>query len=62
MAKSVSVIGIDPGELGWLRRLLFLLRHPDPLIAEMARQALLYLEKNAHAQGEPAAAPRDHAG
>lgn len=47
MAKTVSVIGIDPGELAWVRRLLFLLRHPDPLISEMSRQALLYLERNA---------------
>jgi len=47
MAKTVSVIGINPGELAWVRTLLFLLRHPDPLIAEMVRQALLYLERNA---------------
>jgi hypothetical protein len=62
MAKSVSVIGIDPQELRWLRLFLFLLRHPDPLIAEMVRQALLYLAKNAHAQGKPLPAPLDHAG
>jgi hypothetical protein len=55
MAKTVSMIGIDPGELACMRRLLFLLRHPDPLIAEMARQTILYLEKNAgeHAQPGP---------
>jgi hypothetical protein len=62
MAKSVSVIGIDPGELCWLRLLLFLLRHPDPLIAEMVRQALLYLARNSHAQAEPTATPLDFAG
>ncbi len=62
MAKSVSVIGVDPGELCWLRLLLFLLRHPDPLIAEMARQALLYLAGNAHRQSAPTPAPLDSAG
>jgi hypothetical protein len=52
MAKTVSVIGVEPDELAWVRRVVFLLRHPDPLIAEMVRQALLYLEKNAHRSGE----------
>lgn len=62
MAKSVSVIGIDPGELRWVRMLLFLLRHPDPLMPEMARQALLYLANNGHAHTEPAAESIDQAG
>ncbi len=62
MAKTVSMIGVDPGELPWLRMLLFLLRHPDPLIAEMARQAMLYLAKNAHEQAQPVPVPIDHAG
>jgi hypothetical protein len=56
------VIGVDPGELPWLRRLLFLLRHPDPLTVEMARQALLYLEINARDQAQSCIAPIDHAG
>jgi hypothetical protein len=50
MAKTVSMIGIDPGELAWVRNLLLLLRHPDPLIPEMTRQALVYLESNAHGE------------
>jgi hypothetical protein len=62
MAKTVSMVGIDPGELPWLRVLLFLLRHPDPLTVEMARQALLYLQKNAHERPQPCAAPIDYAG
>jgi hypothetical protein len=62
MANSVSLIGIEPGELCWLRLLLFLLRHPDPLTGELARQALLYLAKNAHARAEPGAEPLNHAG
>jgi hypothetical protein len=53
MAKTVSVIGIDPGELCWIRTLLSLLRHPDSMVSEMARQAMVYLEKTAKEQGQP---------
>lgn len=62
MADTVSVIGIDPGELRWLRMLLFLLRHPDPLVPELAQRALLYLEKNAGERSQPAVEPIDHTG
>jgi hypothetical protein len=61
MAKTVSMIGIDPGELVWVRTLLFLLRHPDPLIAEMVKQALLYLERNGCRNDEAGATPNDQA-
>jgi hypothetical protein len=61
MAKSVSVIGIDPGELGWVRLLLFLLRHPDTLTSRMAQQALLYLAKSAPEHAEPGPEPRENA-
>lgn len=43
MAKTVPMIGISPQELPWIRMLVQLLRHPDPGVAELARQALLYL-------------------
>jgi hypothetical protein len=43
MRRTVSVIGIDNAELNWIRTLLRLLRHPDPSIPELARQALTYL-------------------
>jgi hypothetical protein len=62
MAKTVSVIGIDPVELPWVRTLLSLLRHPDPPIAEMARQSLLYIQRNAYSEAQPFAKPNDHAG
>jgi hypothetical protein len=62
MAKSVSMIGIDPGELRWLRMLLFLLRHPDPGMSELARQALLYLAENAHKSAENQTEPLDFTG
>ena len=43
MAKTVPIIGVETGELRWLRMLIALLRHPDPDVPELARQALLYL-------------------
>lgn len=39
----ISLIGVDREELRWLRTLVSLLRHPDPSVPELARQALLYL-------------------
>ena len=43
MTNNVSVVGIQPGELRWIRTLVVLLRHPDPSVPELARQALTYL-------------------
>ena len=51
MANTVPVIGIDPEELTWIRTLVWLLRHPDPVVPELARQALLYLEAAASGGG-----------
>ena len=50
MAKTVPLIGVEPSELRWLRLLVFLLRHPDPMVPELARQALLHVEDVAYAQ------------
>jgi hypothetical protein len=47
MAKTLSIIGIELAELRWIRMLIFLLRHPDPSIPELARQALVYLSEAA---------------
>jgi hypothetical protein len=47
MATTVPVIGIEPAELAWIRMLVVLLRHPDPVVPELTRQALLYLETTA---------------
>ena len=57
MSNTVPVIGIDPEELAWIRTLVWLLRHPDPVVPELARQALLYLEAAACArqQNDPGA-------
>lgn len=43
MSKDVAMIGIDTRELPWVRTLLALLRHPDPKVAELTRQALAYV-------------------
>jgi len=43
MAKTIPIIGVDAEELRWMRMLVSLLRHPDPDIPELARQALLYV-------------------
>jgi hypothetical protein len=40
---QLAVIGLDREELRWLRTLVWLLRHPDPSVPELARQAILYL-------------------
>jgi hypothetical protein len=62
MAKTVSVIGIEDKELRWIRSLILLLRHPDPSIPELARQALLYLTRSAADRSLPSARTVDHAG
>jgi len=41
---KVCVIGLDPWELPWVRLVIALLRHPDPVVGEVSREALRYLE------------------
>ena len=45
MAKTIPVIGVEPAELGWVRLLVFLLRHPDPVIPQLTCQALEHIEQ-----------------
>jgi hypothetical protein len=59
MPQTVYVIGTLPHELRWLRMLVTLLRHPDPNVAELTRQALLYLTRSAAAPEEPEAHAAD---
>ncbi|GEM_PF-1463333 len=47
MARSIPIIGLSPDEIPWVRKLVTLLRHPDPTVPELARQALLYLARAA---------------
>lgn len=54
------MIGLERSELEWVRLLVKLLRHPDPLAPELARQALAYVETVADAtaaSSRPAARP-----
>jgi hypothetical protein len=51
MANTVPVIGIEPAELAWIRMLVLLLRHPDPIVPELTREALRYLEAAASRSG-----------
>ena len=62
MATTVPVIGIDPAELGWIRLLVFLLRHPDPLVPELTCQALHHIEKVAANGGRSQPDTLDHVG
>jgi hypothetical protein len=62
MAKSVAMIGIDAGEVRWLRLMLLLLRHSDANVRELTRQALLYLAESAQKNAQPGIAPLDHVG
>lgn len=50
------MIGLTPDEIPWIRRLVALLRHPDPTIPELAREALLYLARTSQKTGAPAPA------
>lgn len=53
---TVGMIGFAPGEIQWLRLVIALLRHPDPVVGEVAREALRYLETVASRADESRAA------
>jgi hypothetical protein len=53
MEKPVHMIGLDAEELGPVRLLVALLRHPDPAVGELSRQALFYLQDLAATKGIP---------
>jgi len=44
-SRQCYMIGLQPQELDWVRLLVRLLRHNDPLPAELARQALRYVDQ-----------------
>jgi hypothetical protein len=62
MPKTVPIIGIEVAELRWIRMLVSLLRHPDPSMPELARQALLYLTDAAGRKISPPPESLDNAG
>ena len=59
---QLTMIGVLPRELEWLRLLIALLRHPDPGVPELARQALLYLTEAAGRHDTVPGDTLDHAG
>jgi hypothetical protein len=54
-AQKVVMIGLRPEEDEWVRLVVGLLRNPDPVVGELTRQALIYLE-DAAVKRDPAAA------
>jgi len=54
--SQLSMIGLEPGEIQWLRLVIALLRHPDPLVRQVACEALRYLEDMAARADESRAA------
>jgi len=62
MADTVPIIGIETSELRWIRMLVSLLRHPDPTVPELTRQALVYLIETARKRGTPECQPLDFTG
>jgi len=42
---NLSVIGLSAQELAWVRLLITMLRHPDPVVGEVSREAMRYLEE-----------------
>jgi hypothetical protein len=54
LSKPLSVIGIEADELRSIKILVSLLRHPNPGIPELARQALQYLAQAASQRTFPA--------
>ena len=49
MTKSIHLIGLEAGELPTVTSVVSLLRHPDPNVVDLCRQAVLYLRDIADA-------------
>ena len=44
MAKHVAMIGLSAEEVKWLKLLVQALRHKDPVVVELSKQAIAYLQ------------------
>jgi hypothetical protein len=53
---TLGMIGLAPEEIQWARLVIALLRHPDPVVGEIAREALRYVETAASRADESRAA------
>lgn len=60
MSKTIPVIGLQTEELKWAKLLILLLRHPDPTVPELTREALLYVSAVAEECGTPPAGRLGH--
>ena len=56
---TVPVIGLEASELDWVKLLISLLRHPDPVVPELTRHALEYLTDSAAQRWVPGAGRLD---
>jgi hypothetical protein len=54
MAHATYAIGLEAEELPAVRLLVALLRHPDPLVGELAHEALRYLQDTAAERSQSA--------
>ena len=53
---NCCLIGLQAREIAWVRLLIGLLRHPDPVVGEVSMEALRYLESVAARADEARAA------
>jgi hypothetical protein len=54
--NQLSMIGLESSEIPWLRLVIALLRHRDPVVRQVACEALRYLEDMAARADESRAA------
>jgi hypothetical protein len=51
--QTTGIIGLSTDELHYVRTLIRIMRLPDPMITELARQAIAYLELVETRTGSP---------
>ncbi len=57
----IHMVGLENQELSWLKLMVKLLRNPNPVVGELARQALKYVEAVGDAAAAEVEAQRPHA-
>jgi hypothetical protein len=57
--NNAAVIGLSQPEVACLRRVVALLRHPDPTIPALVNQALLYIVEASNRPYTPLSLPED---
>ena len=59
LKNNAAVIGLSQPEVACLRKVVALLRHPDPTIPALVNQALLYIVEASNRPYVPLALPED---